>query len=187
MTTLNSNYFLMIFFGLILSGCAAKTVNLTDTSDISKVATIGSNCKSECKSAISKYLKREIGFAKGYLNPLIILAVNGKFGSNTYYDSKGSYNSSWDASYSIIVSGGKQQILYPTGFGHNKTGEAILDVELKAGQEYYFGQYSKFNEYSYEAVPVIYNNSTGNVITTGAWERGQRQPSTTIPIIIPAS
>lgn len=146
------------------------------------------------KEKIRQFATSEYGgFGKGMwgqtgVSGAIVVAVNGQAGSNRYFDSQGSYNSAWDASFSLTRSPGRMRMITkPNHYQIPGNMGDSYDFKAEAGHHYFVGYVvQELGEFRW--VPVVYDKTAEKVVrlpgvkTSGLSSRPVTAP---VPIFLP--
>ena len=106
-----------------------------------------------------------MAWGRSGVSGLIVVAVNGQFGPNHYYDSSGSYNGTWDGSFSIVAAPGDLKILgKPNHYQIPGNRGNALSFRAKPGHHYFVGTVMEETGGQIRWLPVVYDKTEGKVV-----------------------
>lgn len=146
------------------------------------------------KEKIRQYAVSEYGgFAKGRwgetgVSGAVVVALNGRPGPNRHFDSAGSYNSTWDGSFSLTARPGRIHLATkPLHYQIPGNMGDIYDFNASAGHHYFVG-YIVEEQGGFRWVPVVYDKTRDNVVRPrGVKTRALAgRPASSVPIFLPS-
>lgn len=95
----------------------------------------------------------------------IVIAVDGEYGSNHYYDRRGSYNLTSTGAYSILTRPGTLNLIArPDHYQIPDRLDDTLELHAKAGHRYFLGYIVDETDRNLRWVPVLFDKTEGTVV-----------------------
>ena len=106
-----------------------------------------------------------MGWGRSGVSGMIVVAVNGQFGPNRYYDRAGSYNGTWDGTFSIVAAPGELKILgKPDHYQIPGNRGNAISFRAKSGHQYFIGTIMEETGGQIRWVPVVYDKTESKVV-----------------------
>ena len=106
-----------------------------------------------------------MAWGRSGVSGMIVVAVNGQAGPNRYYDSRGSFNGTWDGSFSIVAQPGQVKITgKPNHYQISDHREHVFGFRATPGHDYFLGTIVDDSGGQFRWVPVVYDKTAGKVI-----------------------
>ncbi|MCG7994115.1 MAG: hypothetical protein JAZ06_01680 [Candidatus Thiodiazotropha taylori] len=181
---------IMIIATMFLFGCASKEINLYGDApkNDSEIAILDSSCDKKCEASIKESIN--VNDQEYQVGEIIVLSINGKYGTGTFYDDRGAFNATWDGAFKIKVNPGKQDILSkPNYYRAHPLMERKFSFEAEEGSQYFVGRLlilsGKSYDDSYAWTPVVMNKTTSSIIYPEGKPEWQGENIQSVPIYVP--
>lgn len=96
---------------------------------------------------------------------MIVVAVNGQFGTNRYYDPSGTHNGTWAGDFSIVAAPGELKVLgKPDHYQIPGNRGNAFSFRAKPGHHYFVGTIMEETGGQIRWLPVVFDKTEGRVV-----------------------